>query len=78
MQVYRYNTVIYGVNSSPYVLHGVLRHHVESFKTIDPEFVLKLSESFYVDDSVPGCNITGEAFCLYEKARDRVKEACFL
>ena len=75
VQVYRYNTVVFGVNSSPFLLNAVLRHHVESFKAIDQEFVSKLTESFYVDDLVTGCDTTEEAFCLYEKARDRLKEA---
>jgi len=77
VQVYRYNTVVFGVNSSPFLLNAVLRHHVESFKAIDQEFVSKLTASFYVDDLVTGCDTTEEAFCLYEKARDRLKEASF-
>ena len=77
VQVYRYNTVVFGVNSSPFLFNAVLRHHVESFKATDPEFVSKLTESFYVDDLVTGCDTTGEAFCLYKKARGRLKEASF-
>ena len=77
VQVYRYNTVVFGVNSSPFLLNAVLRHHVESFKATDPEFVSKLSESFYVDDLVTGSDTTEEAFCLYKKARGRLKEASF-
>ena len=48
MQVYRYNTVAFVVNSSPFLLNTVLRQHVESLKATDPEFVSKLTESFYV------------------------------
>ena len=77
VQVYHYNTVVFGVNLSPFLLNAVLRHHVELFKAIDQEFVSKLIESFYVDDLVTGCDTTKEAFCLYEKARDRLKEASF-
>ena len=77
VQVYRYNTAVFGVRSSPFLLNAVLRHHIESFKNVDPEFVFKLSESFYVDDLVTGCETTEETFCLYEKARDRLKLAAF-
>ena len=77
VQVYRYNTVVLGVSSSPFISNAVLRHHIESFRNIDPEFESKLIESYYVDDLVTGCETTEEAFCLYEKARDRLKLAAF-
>ena len=77
MQVNRYNTVVLGVNASPFLLNAVFRLHVESFKATDQEFVSKLTESFYVDDLVTGCDTTEEAFCLYTKARGRLKEASF-
>ena len=77
VQVYCYNTAVFGVSLSPFLLNAVLRHHIESFKNVDPEFVLKLTESFYVDDLVTGCKTTEEAVCLYEKARDRLKLAAF-
>ena len=77
VQVCRNIAVVFGVSSSPFILNAVLRHHIESLRNIDPEFASKIIESFYVDDLVTGCETTEEAFCLYEKARNRPKVASF-
>ena len=50
--VYRSNRVVFGVNSSPFLLNGVLRHHLRKFKELDPEFATTLASNFYVDDLV--------------------------
>lgn len=62
------------MNSSPYLLNVVIQHHIESFRELDPQFVSKLSQSFYVDDLVTGTNTESEALSLYEKSRERMKK----
>ena len=69
--------MVFGVNSSPFILNAVLRHHIESFNDIDPEFVKKLLESFFVDDLVTGMDSTEGAFQLYQKAKERLKQGGF-
>ena len=44
--VYRFNRVFIKVNSSPSLLNAVLRHHVETYKEVDPNFVTKILQSF--------------------------------
>ena len=78
IEIYRYNRVVFGVNSSPFLLNAVLRYHLEKFKDEDPEFVAKLIEGFFVDDLVTGAETVEEAFTLYIKARDRMKEGGFI
>ena len=77
IEVFRYNRVVFGVNSSPFILNAVLRHHIESFKDSDPEFVKKLLQSFFVDDLVTGMDSTENAFQLYQKAKERLKQGGF-
>ena len=45
--VYRFCRVVFGLNAT-------LRHHISKFITVDPEFVKKLIDSFFLDDFVGG------------------------
>ena len=76
--VLRFNRVVFGVNSSPYLLNMVIRHHINSFQEVDPQFVSKLSQSFYVDDLVTGANTEKEALSLYHKSKERMKMGGFM
>ena len=49
---YRFTRAIFGAGPSPYILGGTVRHHMEQYKAIDPEFVEDVNESLYVDDNV--------------------------
>ena len=74
---YRFKRVVFGVNSSPFLLNAVLRHHLEKYREIDPQFVDYLTQSFFVDDFVTSCRDSEEAYCLYEKAKVRMLEGGF-
>ena len=74
---YRFKRVVFGVNSSPFLLNAVLRHHLEKYKEIDPQFVDCLTKSFFVDDLVTSCRSSEEAYLLYEKAKSRMMEGGF-
>ena len=69
--VKRFNRVVFGVTSSPFLLNGTVRHHVSNYEAEDPQFVNDFLSSLYVDDSV------SEAFQLYTKAKSRMKEGGF-
>ena len=75
--VYRFNRVVFGVNSSPFLLNAVLRHHIEKYQESDPEFVVKMKEGFFVDDLVTGSSSTELALDLYHKAKERMLEGGF-
>ena len=49
----RFCRVVFGVNSSPFLLNATLQHHISQYSS-DPEFVENLLNSFYVDDLVSG------------------------
>ena len=75
--VLAFNRVCFGVNSSPYLLNAVLRHHLSTFEDDDPAFVKKLSQSFYVDDLVTGASNAQEACSLYANAKERMRNGGF-
>ncbi len=75
--VYRFNRVVFGVNSSPFLLNAVIRNHLEKYREMDPDFVVKMINSFYVDDLCTGAKTIDEAKDLFEKSRIRMKEARF-
>ena len=77
IKVYHLNRVVFGVNCSPFLLNGVLRYHINTYREKDPKFSGSLSRSFYVDDLVLGCKDVYEGKVLYEKCKDRMKEGGF-
>ena len=52
--VYRFCRVVFGLNASPFLLNGTIRHHLATYAEVDPEFVKRMIEGFYVDDLVTG------------------------
>ena len=74
---YRFNRVVFGVSSSPFLLNAVIQHHLHQYSDRDPEFVRTMIEGFFVDDLVTSCKSTTTAFDLYEKARNRMRDGGF-
>ena len=65
------------MNSSPFLLNATFRHHASKYDDLDPEFVLKVLESFYVDDLVSGERSEEQALDLYQKTKCRMAEGGF-
>ncbi|XP_068670918.1 uncharacterized protein [Montipora foliosa] len=66
--LYRFCRVVFGVNSSPFLLNATLRHHISQY-SLDAEFVENLLNSFYVDDLVSGERNLERCLLLYEKSK---------
>ena len=75
--VYRFARVVFGVNASPFLLNAVIRNHVTKFQDIDPEFVKKMLNSFFVDDLCTGAKTVQEAISLFDKSKTRMLEGGF-
>ena len=75
--VYRFCRVVFGLNTSPFLLNATLRHHVKRHENSDSRFVAKLLDSFYVDDFVGGGATTQESIELYQKTQSRMAEGGF-
>ena len=48
--VKRFNRVVFGVTSSPFLMKATIRHHVTKYEANDPQFVSDFLTSLYVDD----------------------------
>ena len=77
LAVYRFCRVVFGVNSSPFLLNATLRHHIGKYAAQDAQFSEKLLRSFYVDDLATGEKTTESAYSLYDKANKRMAEGGF-
>ncbi|GFU11217.1 uncharacterized protein TNCV_3290281 [Trichonephila clavipes] len=65
LQVYRFNRVIFGVNSSPFLLAATIKYHIEKYNEIHPITVQHLDSFMYVDDWITGQDTREEALsCL--------------
>ena len=73
----RFNRVVFGVTSSPFLLNGTIRHHVTSYESEDPQFVNEFLNSLYVDDFNGGKDNDSDAVELYSKARSRMRDGGF-
>ena len=62
--------------SSPYLLNGIVQKHAKSYD-FDLEFINKVVNCFYVDDSSGGENSFEKAFELYKKLNLRFIEGLF-
>ena len=59
--------MIFGVNSSPFVLNGTLDYHISKYFEADPEFARKLLEALYVEELSSGDNTVNSCLELYKK-----------
>lgn len=66
---YRLTRVVFGIACSPFLLNATLRHHIDKYRTVQPDLVDQLNKSIYVDDMVLGAKTAERAFgiCRYSK-----------
>ncbi|GIY88029.1 uncharacterized protein CDAR_413241 [Caerostris darwini] len=62
--------VLFGVNSSPFLLGAVIRHHIRKFEIQYPETSSMISTSMYVDDLLLGSLTVENTLNLAKKSSD--------
>ncbi|XP_068756194.1 uncharacterized protein [Montipora capricornis] len=73
--IMRFTRVVFGVNSSPFLLNGTIRHHLNKYMDRDLEFVEEALRSIYVDDLASSKPNVPSAYDFYSKLRKRFVES---
>ena len=72
---YRYKTIIFGFNASPFILNYVLKYHAEKYA--DDEFFKILKENLYVDNMLVTSNNLNFLKEVYIETQKRLEEGGF-
>ena len=72
---YRYRTIIFGFNASPFILNYIIKYHAEKFP--DDECSRILRNNFYVDNLIVTGNSEDELKGLYKESNLRMSEGGF-
>ena len=75
--VYRFCRVVFGVNSSPFLLNATLQYHLDRYMNVEEECVRKIKDDHYVDDLVTGDQTQYKALTLHEKSNRILSEGGF-
>ena len=71
---YRFTRVVFGLNCSPFLLNGTLRHHLMKYSESHKAEIEKILRCLYVDDFTGGSNTSTDGYQLYQLLK-RVLEA---
>ena len=74
---FRFTGVVFGVSFSPFLLNATIRHHMERYSTVYPQFVETFLRSIYVDDVSYGADDADSAYELYKKSKQILAKAGF-
>ena len=74
---FRFSRVVFGVSSSPFLLNATIRHHLEKYNDVHPEFVQRFLRSVYVDDVSFGADCDDDAYELYLRSKQILSEGGF-
>ena len=75
--IMRFTRVVFGVNSSPFLLNGTIHHHLNSYIDKDPEFAEEVIRSLCVDALAFSKPDGASAYEFYSKLKTRFKVAGF-
>ncbi|XP_054711322.1 uncharacterized protein LOC129220912 [Uloborus diversus] len=73
--VYRFSTILFGLNSSSFLLSATLKHHFKKYKQLYPETVSILENNVYVDDVILSRDTVREALTTSLETIHIFKEA---
>lgn len=75
LEVYRFKRVLFGVNSSPFLLAATIKLHIQKFRDVYPDVFRILDTCMYVDDLITGADNELEAFKISNAAREIMSTA---
>ena len=77
IQVYRFTRALFGLTCSPFLLGGVLKHHLDAWEERYPEIVKQIREGLYVDDLISGGSTVSQTQITKEKTIEVFSDAVF-
>ena len=75
--IYRFKRVVFGINSSPFLLNATIRHHMDKYLATNKVLTDKFMEDLYADDSTTGVNSVEEGIAFYNFTKASLKEGGF-
>ena len=54
VRTYRFTRALFGLGPSPFLLGGVIQHHLNTCRPTDPDRVTEIERELYVDDLISG------------------------
>jgi hypothetical protein len=73
----RFTRALFGLTCSPFLLGGVLKHHLDAWEDRCHEIVKQLREVLYVDDLITGGTTVAEIQTQKEKTIEVFDDATF-
>ena len=73
----RFTRALFGLAPSPFLLGGVIKQHLEVWRSKSPETVREIEKSLYVDDLISGAITTNDAKLLKVEATEIFEDAAF-
>ena len=61
VEVLRFTRALFGLASSPFLLAGVIREHLQKYRENLPGAVSEIEKSLYLDDLISGVDTTPQA-----------------
>ena len=68
---------MFGLSPSPFVLEGTIKHRLEWYEKDQPETVMELKQSMYIDDVIGGGDNMKSAKTFKENIVKIFNETCF-
>ena len=75
VETYRFTRALFGLAPSPFLLGGVIKQHLEVWRSKSPETVREIEKSLYVDDLISGATTTNDAKLLKVEATEIFEES---
>ena len=66
---YRFCRVVFGINSSPFLLNATIQYHMDNYLTGNENITKQFIRDLYVDDSTAGVNSVEEGISFYDFAK---------
>ena len=70
VQVLRFTRALFGLAPLPFLLGGVIKEHLETYRNAEPKCVEEIERSLYVDDLISGGQTVQEAQALKTTATE--------